>query len=185
MLGGRTGTKLRRFADPGRLALVFVAALALLLADNVYWLVRNQMQLDCAYKVCVSPRSIEAVMLRSPNPKISFLANLHFLSRRIPGAKVTVPRWLAAQRWYLEHLGRLRVEIADSPLTIDAAQVDRLRAASADRSELRWWHNRAVRSYLYLRQGADAGDYVMAETAKARGPVFVMPRSEYATLTPR
>lgn len=167
------------------MAIGFVVGLGLLLADNLYWLVRNQIELPCVIKACVSPRGLEAVTRKSTDPKIATVANWYFLNRRIPGRKLAVPRRMATIKWHLENLARLRVEVSDRSFIVDAGHVERLRRTSAERREVRWWRRKSVRGQLYLRVDPAATDYVLAETAEADGTLFVMPRSEYAAVAAR
>ena len=168
-----------RLVDRRRLALAVVAVLAVFLVHNVYWLVRNQAHLPCFMKVCASPRTLEAVTRKSPNPKVVFLATYYFLNRRIPHVRLTIPPWLADQEWNLEHLSRLRVNVSDRPFLVDPRDTQRLRDASTARREFRPKPRGAARE-LYLLADPEATDYVVAETAAATGPVFVMPRLQYA-----
>lgn len=153
--------------------------LVLFLVHNVYWLIRNQTERPCDQRVCRSPRSLEAVTRLSPNPKVVALATFYFLNRRIPDSRLAIPPWLANQQWNLEHLARLRVEVSDRPFLVDPRHTERLRRASTASRRFRRTPRGAARDLLLL-VGQKAGDYVFAETAQANGPIFVMPRSQYA-----
>jgi hypothetical protein len=171
-------------ATPRRVAIAFVALLALLVAHNVYWLVRNQRGLSCKEKVCVSPLSLERYARLSANPKIFALANYYFLNRHIPHARLAVPPWMAPLEWNLEHLSQLRVEVGDGPLLIDPRHAERLAETSTKR---RLWDRRRRGQpesgrMLYLRVAPGSTDYVVAETGKAGDPIFILPTSEYAAV---
>lgn len=178
--GTRSGT--RRLADPRRLGMAFVVGLVVLLAHNAYWLVRNQTQPSCRERLCVSPRSLERFARRSGDPRIVGLANNYFLRRKIPHTRLAVPRWFAGEKWNLEHLSRLRVEVSRDPFIIDPQHVERLRKTSTAR---RAWRRRKPAQVLYLRLDPRATEYVLAQTDEDHGPIFVMPRSEYAEVAAR
>lgn len=165
--------------------MVSVLGFGVLLADNVYWLVRNQIRLSCTYKVCVSPRSIETVTRSSTNPQIAAVGNWYFLGQRIANTTLAIPRHMARQRWHVEHLARVRLEVSDKPFIVNPRDVPNLQETSTEHRELRWWRGKSVRSRVYLRFDPRARDYVVAETDKPDGPVFVMPRSEYQAVATR
>src|SRR6266545_5643622 len=163
MLHGRTGTGLRRLVDPRRVAFAFVVGLFLLVADNVYWLVRNEVELPCAEKVCVSPRSIEEVSRRYPNQQIVTLANWYFLNQWIAHSRLAIPSRLSSQKTNLEKLARLRVEVSDKPFIIAPQHISRLLATSTQWRPFQWRRRRKTSSsYLYLRFDPQASDYVLA-----------------------
>lgn len=189
-----TGTtaRLRLVLDPRRLGAVFVAAMALLIAHNVYWLYRNQVDLTCKEKLCVWPRELEKSAWASRNPKITDLAIYYLLNDRIGGARLTIPSWWQRRRWELEHLARLEVQVAERPLLVDPAAVRPLRKESDLR---RRWVRRGepaeggrsvvIKHDVFFLFDDAAVDYVVAETDRGSGPIFVLPRARYAQVARR
>jgi hypothetical protein len=113
------------------------------------------------------------------------LASWYFLNERIPHARLAIPRRMADQEWNLEHLARLRVEVSDKPFLVGDEHVERLIGSASGRRELPRRRKSQPRRYLYLHYQPDANDYVLAETDEPNGPVFVMPRSDYARVAAR
>lgn len=186
----RTGTGLRRIRQligPRRAAIAVLVGLGLLLVDNVYWLVRNQARLPCREKVCVSSRSIEKVWRDQSRPVTVALANAYFLKQRISPARLAISSRMAKEKWNLENVAQLRVEVSDGPLIVDRRTIRRLRRSSTERRSILWRRSkgRIIASDLYLHFDPAARDYVLAETDDSAGPLFVLPRSEYSRVEAR
>ncbi len=189
--GGDKRTGWRRVAGPRRLAIAFVVGLAALSLQNVYWLVRNQTELSCQQRVCVWPRALHKVASLSSSRKARVLAIYHLLNQKIPDATLTIPSWMAGDRWSLEHLARVRVQISPERLTIPRGHIGRLKRLSLERDRLLRPDPRGGpgRVYQHIHFVFDEGstDYVIAEAGKRRikDPLFLLPRSEYDRIVAR
>jgi hypothetical protein len=167
-----------------------VVALVVMLAHNVVSMARNQVGLPCKSRVCVKPRDLEHLSTGFGGPKVAARkAVFHHLGRRIPGAELTVPAWMArGHLWELEHIARVDVRIADDPMLLDTAQIEELRAG---RNITRTWlarnGNAEERRYrklmVLIEEGADA--YVLAEERGGAEMMVVMPLGRYREVTAR
>ena len=169
--------------------IAFLAVLALLVLFNVAAAVRNQHALPCKSRVCDRPRDLEHLATSAGGPKVaSGKAVFLHLARRIPGAELTVPPWMAKHRWELEHVGRVRVVVAEERMRVEPAQVEALRAGrNVTRTWLERGQSKEERRYrklmMLVEEGADA--YVLAEEDRDGGMIVVMPAARYREVTRR
>ena len=170
-------------------AIGLVALFALVLVQNVYWGYVNQwsdQRQSCNYRVCARPRSLEQIARESSPGKIrSLIRNIYIFRRRIPGKKLTIPRRMEADRWELERVSGVRVEVSDQKFVVPPDKVASLKEKS--RLQGKWYEGRAggkqVTRPLFFRFPKGATEFVVAETADEKGPVFVLPVPEYAGLS--
>ncbi len=170
-------------------AIGLVAAFALLLVQNVYWGHLNQWsdeRLSCNYRVCARPRSLEQIARRSTPRKIkSLVRNLYLFRNRIPGRKLTIPRRMEADRWELERVSGLRVDVSEEKLVVPPDKVASLKKKS--RLQGQWYEGRSggkqITRPVYFLFPRGATEFVVAETADEKGPVFVLPAPQYASLS--
>jgi len=180
----------------GRRAGIAAAGVLLLVAlQNFFWIVRNQRELphdsfrEFNDWFRVSPRDIEKVANDAALYTIYGRAGVwHFLGKRIAGAHLTIPRWLANQRWELENVARLEIDVTDAPLrTIAEEDARQLRRAADARRDQRRFHRRGhgprkvkMQAFLLIHDPA-ASRYVLAESVKGDA-LFVLPEEQYASL---
>jgi hypothetical protein len=178
-------------AGPRTLAIAFVAGLAVLSVQNVYWLVRNQTELSCQQRVCVWPRALYKVASQASSRKARVLAIYHLLNQKIPDATLTIPRWMAGHKWSFEHLAGVHVQISPEPLRIDNSHTSRLKQLSQERDRLARRvtdeDGRRRRRYQHIHFYFDktATDYVIAEVGAVTDPIFLLPRAEYERVAQR
>jgi hypothetical protein len=167
------------------LRLAFLALLVGLVVLNVVRLNENQGKLPCRLRVwCAKPRDIGHLAATMASRKIRHIdAHFYDLGNRIPGARLTIPGWMAGYRWDFTHVSRLQITVSDEPLLIDPAEVSGLRHAGAVRRQfMRRGGSKADRLlqdlYLLIEDGVD--EYVLAqEKAAEEGALFVMPAARY------
>lgn len=164
--------------------------LVLMFAWNVVAMVRNQRTLPCRSRVCAKPRDLEHLATSDGGPKVaSVKAVFHHLARRIPGAELTVPPWMADRhRWELEHIARVDVVVSDDRMLLDSARVEELRAG---RNITRTWlarngsaDERRYRKVFMLIEER-AGAYVLVEEEGGGEMILVMPAERYREVTAR
>lgn len=170
-------------------AIGLIAAFAIVLVQNVYWGYMNQwsdQRQSCNYRVCVRPRALDRIARESSPGKIrSLIRNIYLFRRRIPGKKLTIPRRTEADRWELERVAGVRVEVSEEKFIVPADKVAALKKKS--RLQGLWYEGRRggkqVTRPLFFRFPKGATEFVVAETADEKGPVFVLPVPEYAGLS--
>ncbi len=162
----------------------FVIVLVALIGHNAYWTVRNRREMSCGYVPCVQPRDLARVAEADEHPVVAGrFANYHYLAKRIGGATVTVPAWMTTQDqlWHLQRVARLHVVVSQTPLEVAPAQVRGLTRGT--RTPRRWLRERRrgkdIWKALHVRFDRSATRYVLAETPESRGPLFLLPESQY------
>lgn len=159
----------------------FAALLLVLAGDNLYRFGFLQRTETCDYTLCLRPRSIESNALENPHPTVAGrYALYHHLARRIAGATVTVPPWMADHAADLGRIGRVRVVVAEAPALLgpDAAKVLRRDATKS----LRWLVERKPKKRwrdLHVIVEPGAREYVLAETGEELGDVFLLSGARY------
>jgi hypothetical protein len=154
------------------------------------WVSPKHWDRPCGYSVCAQPREIDKVAALNVHRVVRGRTQIYYyLAQRIPNATLTVPAWMADTKWYLERVARLHVKVAGSSLLVAPEKVDNLRRqATASR---RWFRRgpRRLRKqvwqemYFLFRDGVT--DYVLAETDKPGGPLFVLPASRFREVDSR
>lgn len=156
--------------------------LAILIVQNVVFFVRNQGQ-ECAYTICVGPRTVGAMALRNVHPVArGRIAVYYALAKDLHGAELVIPKWLEGTEWELERITGVDVVGVRKPQLVEQDQVDELRRRAI--SEHIWLRTRKGKrgkwQTFYVLPDEGQGPYVMGETGKTLGPVFIMRESELA-----
>lgn len=178
-----------------RAGIAAAGVLLLVVLTNFYWIARNQRELphdgfrEFNDWFRVSPRDIEKVANDAALYTIYGRAGVwYFMGKRIAGAHLTVPRWLANQRWELENVARLEVDVTDVSLqTIAEDDARRLRRAAEKRGDVRRFHRRGhgprkvkMQAFVLIHDPA-ASRYVLAESVKGDA-LFVLSEQQYAAM---
>jgi hypothetical protein len=178
-LDGRT----RRRAG-GAVLVVLVA----LIVHNVPTALRNQRELprDAVDEMddwfAVSSRDLEHVASANPRHTVfGRLAIFHFLAQRIGGSTLTIPEWWAWNRWELERVAHLHVEVAAEPPMIPDEVARTLRHAERRRFQPR--SSKAPKiTDLFLHREPGADRYVLVQAAQGRRDFFILTEEHYARL---
>lgn len=158
-----------------------LAALAVLVGHNVYWLVDQSARPPQA-QFRVSSRDIEEVAVANSHSTVrGRYTIIHGFAQRLAGAHVRVPPDWSNQAWLLEHAGRVRVTVADAPMIL---REERVRFVRRSARLARHWLLRGSRGqrrvyqeiYFVIERGADR--YVVASSPDA-SQLFVMPEALY------
>jgi hypothetical protein len=167
-----------------RLALAFVAMLALVLVDGVVRAVHLQRTMPCDQRLCRSPRDLEQWARRFRHPDISArVANFYLLRRHLAHTTVMVGPAMHTFMSFFEDIARMDVVALPADLMVDEAAIPGLIDRATIRrkwlrrggSEKRW-----LFQTLYIEVDPAAEAYVWAETvARYKGPIFVIPLDEY------
>jgi hypothetical protein len=151
-----------------------VAVIALLLAWNVAAIVRNQHRLGPAGALRVQSRSLATVASQDPMETVRYTFATYYRLRVLAGATLVVPEWLAAHRFHLERVSRLRVEVVPERLALTAEAAERL-APEVDG----WWSLDSGSPLAVIFGGAadPAGErYVMVERTGG-GQFLILPET--------
>jgi hypothetical protein len=165
-----------------RAAVVSIALLGLLIADNLRWAVHIDRTRPPAERFHRSSRSLFKIASQERNFTVSGrLAGFYLLAKEIGGARLIVPVQLAAQEWMLERVSRLDVVVDSSALRVDPARLDVLRDSATVSTD--WFvrgRRRASRVWgkLHIQRDPTATEYVLATTPRDQ-ELFVVPREVY------
>lgn len=165
-----------------------LAILAALAVHNVPTALRNQRELprddidEMDEWFEVQPRDLEHVASASPRHTVfGRIAVFYFLEQRIGGSTLTIPDWWEWNRWELEHVAHLRIEIASPPLTLSDDDARFLRE-SGERRRFQPRSRKAPKvTNLYLHRDPAATRYVLVQS-NGRRDYFVLPEEQYRRL---
>lgn len=164
--------------------------LGALILHNLYWMQRNEREIECDYAVCVQPRGLARIAASNRHPVVAgHVSNYHYLAARLSGVSLTVPSWVAPEQiWYLRRVAGLDITVSDHPLLVAPEEARRM--SEQDGNPRRWLRKRGRRgksvwSDLHLRRDGTSTRYVMAESADGERPLFLLPESQYQKVAVR
>ena len=164
--------------------LVSIASLGLLIAHNLYWGARNQVEGDRRLRYRVLPRDIARASARTQTAVGTRFAVYYWIDERVDGDALTVPPWLKSERRTMENATGLDVKVARKELLVRAEEEERLRAAS--RGKLRFLIDREAKTFadVYFVVEREARRYVLAE-GQGAGPrrrLYLLPAARFAAV---
>lgn len=154
----------RALRGRARIALmVSIACLGLLIAHNLYWGARNQLEGDRRIRYRVLPRDLAKASSRTYTSRGTQYAAYYWIDERVDADTLTVPPWLKSQRRIIQNATGLDVKVAREELLVRAEEEERLRADSRDR--MRFLVDQKARTFadLYFVVDPGARKYVLAE----------------------
>jgi hypothetical protein len=109
-----------------RLGQGFVGAMGLLVAWNLYVIVRNQHDFSPGNQIRVRSHHIERLAKKDELGLVRDTFGTYYQLRVLAGKTVVMDRQYAFLPFYMERIARIHVELSDEKRTLTAAQVEAL-----------------------------------------------------------